>query len=78
MALALEARAGAAIRALIPKDSHFTTAHATESDRRFKKYRQQRPYVILPAQPKEGSSPLPEDTVLEDFDKLVQRMTSVY
>jgi len=73
----LEARAGNAIRAMIPKDPNFTTAHSMESDRRFKKYRQQRPYVVLPPQPKEGSSPLPEDTVLEDFDKLVQRMVSV-
>ena len=77
MAQELEARAGAAIRALIPQDSNFTQEHAMESDRRFKKYRQQRPFVVLPPQPKEGSSPLPEDTVLEDFDKLVQRMVSV-
>ena len=78
-AVELETRAGEAIRALISMDANFTTAHAMESARRLKNYRQQRPYVELaPESLMEGSSPLPEDTVLEDYDKLAQRMMSVH
>ena len=73
----LEARAGEVIRTLIPVDSNITPAQAEDSDRRLRKYRQQRPYVVVPPVPNEDSLPLTDDTVLKDSDKLVQRMLSV-
>ena len=70
-----ETRAGQAIRAMIPTDSNFTETDAEKSNRLLIRYRQGRRIVATPPLPKSNSLPLP-DTVLEDFDKLAERMMS--
>lgn len=74
-AVALELRAGEAIKALMPVDASFTQKDAEKSDLMLIRYQQQRRIVATPPMPKTKSLPL-QDTVLEDFDKLAERMMS--